>query len=65
MATATATIHFECADVAEAQTTVDGWTLSPGCSVYVNVNSTLDPHETDGSGNVVPVPDPDPEDIGK
>ena len=50
MAQATASVTFECDDLADAQKKIDSWKLHEGCSVYATVTETLGSATADAKG---------------
>jgi hypothetical protein len=61
MATATASVTFECEDATDAQKKIDAWKLHEGCTVYATVTEPLAQGQVDARGKVAPLPPPSPD----
>lgn len=53
-------INFTAADKADAESKIGGWKLHEGCTVFVSIQDTMPPQQTDAQGKVQSVPQPEP-----
>lgn len=59
MGQANVSVSFDADSLDAAKTVIDGWTLSPGCRVSLSFLDMAPSGQTDDSGNIEPIPDPE------